>query len=78
MRQILDVTRTSTRFLALDCAVGLWLTAHPPFAQVATGNIACTVKDSSAGVIPGTTVTLISQTRAQAVRTAQIQLRFQF
>jgi len=39
------------------------LTALPVFAQGITGTITGTVKDASGGVIPGATVTLISETR---------------
>ena len=38
-------------------------TAIPAGAQVTTGSIAGTVKDPQGGVIPGATVTLISETR---------------
>src|SRR3982750_2913353 len=38
-------------------------TAIPAWAQVTTGSIAGTVKDPQGGVIPGATVTLISETR---------------
>ena len=59
-------------FLVLATAlVGvLLLWAAPAAAQVATGNIAGTVQDGQAGVIPGATVTLISQTRGTSTETA--------
>ena len=43
--------------------------ALPAAAQVETGSIAGTVKDPQAGVIPGATVTLISQTRGTSLDT---------
>jgi len=38
-------------------------------AQVATGNVAGTIKDAQAGVIPGATVTLVSETRGTTLDT---------
>ncbi|MFL6281136.1 MAG: carboxypeptidase-like regulatory domain-containing protein, partial [Vicinamibacterales bacterium] len=48
------------------CAVvvGLVLaTAHSAFAQLTTGSLAGIVKDAQGGVIPGATLTLVSETR---------------
>jgi hypothetical protein len=47
------------------CAIAL-----PAAAQVASGNVAGTVKDAQAGVIPGATVTLVSETRGTTMDTA--------
>lgn len=49
--------------------VGMLLGGAPASAQVATGNVAGTVKDAQAGVIPGATVSLVSQTRGTVTDT---------
>jgi hypothetical protein len=49
--------------------IGLFLWGAPAAAQVATGNVAGTVKDSQSAVIPGATVTLVSQTRGTSTDT---------
>src|SRR5687767_8721862 len=49
--------------------LGIFAAALPAAAQVATGNVAGTVKDAQAGVIPGATVTLISQARGTTIDT---------
>jgi hypothetical protein len=41
----------------------LCLTAMPVSAQITTGNVTGTVKDAQGGVVPGATVTLISEAR---------------
>src|SRR5204863_9609111 len=49
---------------AVACAVFLLgMCAGPAFAQVNTGTVLGTVKDAQGGVIPGATVTLISEAR---------------
>ena len=40
-----------------------WALALPAWAQISTGTVAGTVKDAQGGVIPGATVTLISEAR---------------
>ena len=50
--------------------LGIFGAALPVVAQVATGNVAGTVKDAQGGVIPGATVTLISQTRGTRIEAA--------
>jgi outer membrane receptor protein involved in Fe transport len=45
------------------------LTASPAVAQVSSGNVAGTVKDAQGGVVPGATVTLVSQTRGTTLDT---------
>ena len=52
------------RFLAIAAFGVFMLSSIPAGAQVATGDIAGTVKDGQGGVIPGATVTLVSQSRA--------------
>ena len=47
----------------LPVALLLWAFALPAWAQVSTGTVAGTVKDVQGGVIPGATVTLISEAR---------------
>ena len=42
-------------------SLGVW--AAPALAQVNTGTVLGTVKDAQGGVIPGATVTLISEAR---------------
>ena len=49
--------------------LGICGAALPAAAQVATGNVAGTVKDAQGGVIPGATVTLVSQTRGTSMET---------
>src|SRR4051812_9586939 len=48
---------------------GLLLGGATAAAQVATGNVAGTVKDGQGGVIPGATVALTSQTRGTSLTT---------
>ena len=43
--------------------VVLLATASSARAQITTGSVAGTVKDSQGGVIPGATVTLVSETK---------------
>ena len=44
------------------CALAILL-ASPAAAQLTTGSVGGTVKDAQGGVIPGATVTLVSETR---------------
>ena len=55
--------------LCLLLVGGMFLLGAPAAAQVATGTVAGTVKDAQGGVIPGATVTLISQTRGTSLDT---------
>ena len=59
------------RFAAMALALVLCMcgAALPAAAQVATGNVAGTIKDAQAGVIPGATVTLVSETRGTSLDT---------
>ena len=52
----------SLRALAI-AALALWIAAPPASAQITTGTIAGTVKDSQGGVVPGATVVLVSETK---------------
>jgi Carboxypeptidase regulatory-like domain len=56
-------------YLAAVLVAGLFLHGALATAQVATGDVAGTVKDSQSGVIPGATVTLVSQTRGTTLDT---------
>ena len=51
--------------------VGLWLilfaAASPALAQIVTGTVTGTLKDSSGAVVPGAAVTLLSETRGTQV-----------
>ena len=47
--------------------VAILAAASPARAQITTGNITGTVKDSQGGVIPGATVVLKSETRGTAL-----------
>ena len=49
-------------------AVALVAGAWPARAQITTGSVGGTVKDPQAGVIPGATVTLVSETRGTQFR----------
>ena len=53
----------STRKTVWACLAALLLTALPAAAQITTGNVLGTVKDSTGGVVPGATVVLISEAR---------------
>jgi len=64
MRNTLLTGRKWLPALALALLLGCAGTAA---AQVATGNVAGTVKDGQGGVIPGATVTLLSQTRGTSL-----------
>jgi carboxypeptidase family protein len=57
-------------FFATSVVAGLLLWGVPAAAQVATGDVAGTVKDAQGGVIPGAIVSLISQTRGTTLDTA--------
>src|SRR5438552_3587356 len=52
------------RFVVIAVFGVFILSSSPAGAQVATGDVAGTVKDAQGGVIPGATVTLVSQSRA--------------
>jgi hypothetical protein len=49
--------------------LGLALTAGPVFAQVTTGTLAGTVRDSSGATMPGVVVTATSESRNTLVAT---------
>ena len=53
----------STRTTICACLVALLFGALPAVAQITTGNLVGSVKDSSGGVVPGATVVLISESR---------------
>ena len=53
----------STRKTVWACLAAMLLTALPAAAQITTGNVLGTVKDSTGGVVPGATVVLISEAR---------------
>ena len=53
----------STRTTICACLVALLFGALPATAQITTGNLLGSVKDSSGGVVPGATVVLISESR---------------
>ena len=53
----------STRSVVCACLVALLFNALPATAQITTGNLLGTVKDSTGGVVPGATVVLISESR---------------
>ena len=53
----------STRTTICACLVALLFGALPATAQITTGNLIGSVKDSSGGVVPGATVVLISESR---------------
>src|SRR5713226_1387671 len=54
------ITKLRVRTLAVALLL-LWALARPAAAQVSTGTVSGTVKDVQGGVIPGATVTLISE-----------------
>ena len=47
--------------------LALMLVSSPALAQITTGTVTGTVKDTQGGVIPGATVVLISETRGTQV-----------
>ena len=53
----------STRSMVCACLVALVVSAVPAVAQITTGNVLGSVKDSSGGVVPGATVVLVSEAR---------------
>ena len=53
----------STRSMVCACLVALVVSAVPAAAQITTGNVLGSVKDSTGGVVPGATVVLISEAR---------------
>ena len=53
----------STRSMVCACLVALVVSAVPAAAQITTGNVLGSVKDSSGGVVPGATVVLVSEAR---------------
>ena len=53
----------STRSMVCACLVALVVSAVPAVAQITTGNVLGSVKDSTGGVVPGATVVLISEAR---------------
>ena len=53
----------STRSVICACLVALLFGATAATAQITTGTVLGTVKDSTGGVVPGATVVLISDTR---------------
>ena len=53
----------STRSVVCACLAALLFSAVTATAQITTGTILGTVKDSTGGVIPGATVVLISESR---------------
>ncbi len=66
----MTLAKSATRILGAGLAVlALVLMGFPAVssAQVATGNVAGTVKDAQGGVIPGAGVSLISETRGTSV-----------
>ena len=56
------ITKLSVRTLPVALLL-LWALALPASAQISTGTVSGTVKDVQGGVIPGATVTLISEAR---------------
>ena len=57
------------RLLTALLVSGWFLSGALAVAQVATGNVAGTIRDAEGGVIPGATVTLISQARGTKLDT---------
>ena len=55
--------RTGTRLRALAVLFALGAGAAPATAQVTTGTVLGTVRDSTGGVVPGATVVLVSEAR---------------
>jgi len=53
----------STRSVVCACLVALLFGAAPATAQITTGNVLGSVKDSTGGVVPGATVVLVSEAR---------------
>ena len=53
----------STRSVVCACLVALLFSAASATAQITTGTVLGTVKDSTGGVVPGATVVLISESR---------------
>jgi Carboxypeptidase regulatory-like domain len=55
--------RQTFRLLVAVAVVGVLLSPPPANAQGASGTLSGTVQDTQGGVIPGATVTLISESR---------------
>jgi hypothetical protein len=60
--------RTSSKVVA--CLFASWLLAAPAAAQLTTGTVTGTIRDTQGGVIPGATVVLTSATRGTALSPA--------
>src|SRR5688500_3306251 len=61
----------SRRAILLSCTIVLsCLAASPAFAQITSGSVFGSVRDTSGAVIPGATVVLISATRGTSVETS--------
>ena len=56
------------RSIMIFGACSVLLLALPAAAQLTTGSVGGTVKDPQGGVVPGATVTLVSDTRVRAIR----------
>ena len=57
------IVRSTRSVVVCACLVALLCNALPATAQITTGNLLGTVKDSTGGVVPGATVILISESR---------------
>ena len=69
MQQSMSATNLGSKLIYVFAAITLGLAA-PIFAQVDTGSILGTVKDTSGAVIPGARITLTNEDTAQTIATA--------
>src|SRR4051812_15722051 len=57
------IVRSTRMIVGAACLIALCLSAVSANAQITTGSVQGTVKDSTGGVVPGATVVLVSEAK---------------